>query len=48
VRLLVQAGPKGRAAGFIVKTVAASSSTTSFHLKLAGIVQSRREARSII
>lgn len=51
VRLLVTAGPDGLAAGAIGETVGASSSRLSFHLshlEQAGLVQSRREARSII
>lgn len=51
VRLLVQAGPDGMAAGAIGEAVGTSSSNTSFHLahlERAGLIQSRREARSII
>ena len=51
VRLLVQAGPNGLAAGVIGDAVGASSSNVSFHLshlERAGVVQARREARSII
>ena len=51
VRLLVQVGPEGVAAGAIGETVGASSSNASFHLahlERAGLIQSRREARSII
>ena len=51
VRLLVQAGPEGIAAGAIGGAVGASSSNVSFHLshlERAGLVQSRRAARSII
>lgn len=51
VRLLVKAGPKGLAAGAIGAALDASSSKLSFHLshlERAGLVQSRREARSII
>lgn len=51
VRLLVQAGPEGMAAGAIGETVGASSSNASFHLahlERAGLIRSRREARSII
>jgi len=51
VRRLVQAGPSGLPAGVIGETVGASSSNVSFHLahlERAGLVQSRREARSII
>jgi len=51
VQLLVTAGPGGLAAGVIGEAVSASSSRLSFHLnhlEQAGLIQSRREARSII
>lgn len=51
VRTLVVAGAAGMAAGAIGEAVGASSSSASFHLahlERAGLVQSRREARSII
>jgi DNA-binding transcriptional ArsR family regulator len=51
VRILVQAGPEGMAAGAVGEAVAASSSSASFHLahlERAGLIQSRRESRSII
>lgn len=51
VRALVVAGPDGLAAGTIGETVGASSSSASFHLsnlERAGLIQSRREARSIV
>lgn len=51
VRLLVKAGPLGMAAGMIADEVGAGASAISFHLKgleHAGLVSSRREARSII
>jgi len=51
VRALVVAGPEGLAAGAVGESVGASSSSASFHLshlERAGLVQSRREARSII
>jgi ArsR family transcriptional regulator len=51
VRLLVQAGPMGLAAGGIAAAMGASSSNASFHLtqlERAGLIRSRREARSII
>lgn len=51
VRALVVAGPDGLAAGAIGEKVGASSSSASFHLsnlERAGLIQSRREARSII
>ena len=52
VRLLVQAGPAGMSAGAIGDAMdGASSSRMSFHLSQlehAGLVQSRREGRSII
>jgi DNA-binding transcriptional ArsR family regulator len=51
VRLLVEAGPQGLAAGRIGEAVGASSSNVSFHLsqlEQARLVSSRREARSIL
>jgi len=51
VRLLVKAGPEGMAAGAIGEALEASSSKLSFHLshlERAGLVQSRRAARSNI
>jgi ArsR family transcriptional regulator len=51
VRLLVEAGPDGMPAGAIGEAVGASSSNVSFHLshlERAGLIDSRREARSII
>ncbi|MHC2461892.1 ArsR/SmtB family transcription factor [Bradyrhizobium embrapense] len=51
VRLLVQAGPDGMAAGAIAEAVAVSPSNVSFHLKdleHAGMIVPHREARSII
>lgn len=51
VRVLVQAGPAGMAAGAVSEAVGASSSSASFHLshlERAGLVQSRRESRSIV
>lgn len=51
VRLLVEAGTAGMAAGAVAEAVGASPSNMSFHLKeleRAGLVQSRRAARSII
>lgn len=51
VRILVQAGPAGMPAGAIGEAVDASSSSASFHLahlERAGLIQSRRESRSII
>ena len=51
VRILVGAGPDGLAAGQVGQAVGASSSNVSFHLaqlEHAGLVTSRREARSII
>lgn len=51
VRILVQAGPDGMSAGAIGEAVDASSSGASFHLahlERAGLIQSRRESRSII
>jgi DNA-binding transcriptional ArsR family regulator len=51
VRLLVEAGPDGMPAGAIGEAVKASSSNVSFHLSClerAGLIESRRDARSII
>jgi len=51
VRALVVAGPGGLAAGAVGEAVGASSSSASFHLshlERAGLVHSRREARSIV
>lgn len=52
VRLLVTAGPEGMSAGAIGEAMdSASSSRMSFHLshlEQAGLVESRREGRSII
>lgn len=51
VRRLVRAGPKGMAAGEIAEQMGVSPSNMSFHLKeleRAGMVVSRREARSVI
>lgn len=51
VRILVQAGPEGMPAGAIGEAVDASSSGASFHLahlERAGLIQSRRESRSIV
>jgi ArsR family transcriptional regulator len=50
VRLLVTAGPEGMAAGAIGDALDAASSRLSFHLthlEHAGLIQSRREGRSI-
>ncbi|MFL5259550.1 MAG: ArsR/SmtB family transcription factor [Hyphomicrobiales bacterium] len=51
VRLLVRAGADGLAAGSVSDAVGLSSSNVSFHLshlEQAGLIQSRRVARSII
>jgi len=51
VRALVVAGPAGMAAGVVARAVGTSSSSASFHLahlERAGLVTSRREARSIV
>lgn len=51
VRMLVIAGPDGMPAGAVGDAMGASSSKISFHLshlERAGLIQSRREARSII
>jgi ArsR family transcriptional regulator, arsenate/arsenite/antimonite-responsive transcriptional repressor len=50
-RLLVQKGPNGMAAGEIGGRLGQPSPTLSFHLnqlRFAGLVNSRRESRSII
>ena len=50
-RLLVQAGPEGRAAGDIAEKLAIPASSLSFHLAhltRAGLTQQRRESRSLI
>ena len=51
VRLLVQAGPEGVAAGVLGEATGVSASNVSFHLKeleRAGLIGARRQARSII
>ena len=51
LRLLVQAGPEGVAAGVLAEQLGVSPSDISFHLshlERAGLIQARREARSII
>jgi DNA-binding transcriptional ArsR family regulator len=51
VRRLVRAGPDGIAAGELADAVGVSPSNISFHLKeleRAGLIEARREARSII
>jgi ArsR family transcriptional regulator, arsenate/arsenite/antimonite-responsive transcriptional repressor len=51
VRMLVKAGPDGMAAGVIADASDVSASNVSFHLKdleHAGLINARREARSII
>jgi len=50
-RLLVAAGPKGRAAGAIGEKLELPPATLSFHLKelnLAGLVRSRQDGRFVI
>ena len=50
-RLLVQAGPEGIAAGEIARELEIPHNTLSSHLSIlvnAGLVESRREGRSII
>lgn len=51
VRVLVEAGPDGLSAGAVGEAVGASSSGASFHLahlERSGLIESRRESRSII
>jgi ArsR family transcriptional regulator, arsenate/arsenite/antimonite-responsive transcriptional repressor len=51
LRRLVQAGPEGVAAGALAEQLGVSPSNISFHLshlERAGLIQARREARSII
>jgi len=50
-RLLVEAGPEGRAAGSIAEALAVPPATLSFHLSAltnAGLILQRRESRSLI
>ena len=50
-RLLVQAGPQGRAAGAIADKLAMAASSLSFHLAhltRSGLIEQRRESRSLI
>lgn len=50
-RLLVEAGPPGKAAGALGEALELAPATLSFHLKelrYAGLVTARREGRSII
>ena len=50
-RLLVQAGPEGRAAGAIAEKLGLPASSLSFHLAhltRAGLIEQRREGRSLI
>lgn len=50
-RLLVQAGPEGRAAGAIAEALDLPASSLSFHLahlNRAGLITQRRESRSLI
>lgn len=50
-RLLVQAGPEGRAAGAIAEALGVTPATLSFHLAQlthSGLIEQRREGRSLI
>jgi DNA-binding transcriptional ArsR family regulator len=50
-KLLIQAGPEGKAAGQVSEEVGISSSSLSFHMKElthAGLVTSRNEGRYVI
>ncbi len=50
-RLLVQAGPEGKPAGAIADAVGLPGSSLSFHLAhltRAGLIEQRRESRSLI
>ena len=50
-RLLVQAGPGGMAAGALAEALAIPNSSLSFHLahlNRAGLIEQRREGRSLI
>jgi ArsR family transcriptional regulator len=50
-RLLVQVGPEGRAAGAIADKLGLPASSLSFHLAhltRAGLIEQRRESRSLI
>jgi DNA-binding transcriptional ArsR family regulator len=50
-RLLVQAGPEGKAAGAIAEALSLPASSLSFHLAhltRAGLITQRRESRSLI
>jgi ArsR family transcriptional regulator len=50
-RLLVQAGPEGRAAGAIADKLGLPASSLSFHLAhltRAGLIEQRRESRCLI
>lgn len=50
-RLLVQAGPKGMAAGHVAEKLGLAPNTLTFHfdrLRFAGLVNVRRDGRSMI
>ncbi len=51
IRLLIKAGPSGKAAGEIADALGAPAPTMSFHLKelvRAGLILSRKEGRRVI
>lgn len=51
LRRLITAGPQGLAAGLLAEELGVTASNISFHIKeldRAGLVQARRESRSVI